>query len=55
MKQMWSENLKEVWEGQETCGWSRVGEEESSRTGGQELTGTGCIGLRAHGEGLCSE
>ena len=37
------------------CGWSRVGEEESSRTGGRELAGTGCGGLRAHAEGLCSE
>ena len=32
-----------------------MGEEESSRTGGRELTGTGCGGLRGHAEGLCSE
>ena len=37
------------------CGWSRVGEEESSKTGGRELTGTGCVGLRGHAEGFCSE
>lgn len=32
-----------------------MGEEESSRTGGRELTGTGCGGLRGHAVGLCSE
>ena len=39
----------------EHCGWNRVGEEKSSKTGGRELTGSGCGGLRGHAEGLCSQ
>ena len=33
VKQRLRQDLREVWEDEETCGWSRMGEEESSRTG----------------------